>query len=69
MSKAQIMDESMAFFLAGHETTRCAVQQTLVKLHADPCSTRSTLMTWLLYALAQNPDVDAKASFAINCGA
>jgi len=41
MPMEQIIDEAMAFLLAGHETT-------------------STLMTWLLYALAINPDVDAK---------
>jgi cytochrome P450 len=41
MPMEQIIDEAMAFLLAGHETT-------------------STLMTWLLYALAINSEVDAK---------
>jgi len=41
MPMEQMIDEAMAFLLAGHETT-------------------STLMTWLLYALATNPEVDAK---------
>jgi len=41
MPMEQMIDEAMAFLLAGFETT-------------------STLMTWLFYALAKNPEADAK---------